>query len=755
MDTLPASHAMKKYTLLSLLILSVGASAQTEPDELLGTLGGQYQLFDTFDVVSQAGSIWFQDVDKNVADIETLTGRMDAIDQPSGEFSNGQVLTLHDCSGDSATEQTCSAQYQTPSGGGSGGASLSDSDPVADAATADSGSGTTASRYDHVHPHSSAFDTHTSEIAANKKKIGGVDTALSETTATANANEDRLDDIDQPTGSFSNGQVLTLANCSGESSSTQSCTAQYRTPSGGGGGASLSNAKPVADALTADSGSGTAASRHDHVHPYSATFTALNSEVTALSNEVDVRVPAIKNQGDKLLRVKTDSSASEWVDEHVAVLAGLPALTGHAGNVLAVNTDADGVEWKAAGGGGEGGGISIEYTLLHTFTTPSDTTTYSYTVPNDQRAACRENDFVMIGQGSAPNSDNETPFMFLIVDSLPVMPFVEDVGRKVPSSADVSGSPEWGRRPFYWRLEKGCVKFSFKWTGNSTPAYQSAAIMLGKYTGGGGGGGGSSPSIPSPSGAGNFLKVDAAGTAYELGKDWPTPIFGAGTEDQRYPYQDKGNARSWFQAYNILSRAVFGNNTPTNKQAGQFLAVNPNIDQAGNVPLGQRHYVGIDAGTIPNAPVRIGHLFFSRSSDNSKWETNQAVTASISDSDTLVKVLDDSGVFECSWRMQFQDNTESVYLGKALTTHVPGARRVGNAEAVESWSVSVSDTWVIKEEPNSTPSTQTIRCNLHTLNGTSLTISAEADKDIPTNVIANNEANTLKGLFVDFYYIPR
>ena len=71
--------------------------------------------------------------------------------------------------------------------------------------------------------------------------------------------------------------------------------------------------------------------------------------------------------------VVDDKGTFKFVEDHALVTAGLPALSGQAGNVLTVAENATGVIWAAGGGGGGGGGECVfeeEYNWLTTLPHP-------------------------------------------------------------------------------------------------------------------------------------------------------------------------------------------------------------------------------------------------------------------------------------------------------------------------------------------------------------------------------------------------
>lgn len=367
----------------------------------------------------------------------------------------------------------------------------------------------------------------------------------------------------------------------------------------GGGGASLSDATPKADG-TAAAGTSTNASRGDHVHPVDAQIAANKAQGTTNRDNIQINAGAIATnkssidaiparrspyetipehvgtgksgvsdayaRGDHahslstdlagrqnpalssasaghLVRQKSDHSAYETVEPHAAVLSGLPAITGHAGDVLTVNTLASGVEWKAAGGGGGGGGGAIGVTAQELV---------SSTFGNSNSNA--GNQWAISLSGTAL----QNVVRFLQSSDLRYMvASLSKAGETFYSSRldftdtveCISGINTWGA-PFgvaggppgsiakiptsdnRGRGRGWTLGFNVQSTDCSSTRNQSFTIdnFMGsqlagwtfKVTGytytGGGGGGGDTPNLPDPSaaGAGQFLRVNSGGSAYEL-----------------------------------------------------------------------------------------------------------------------------------------------------------------------------------------------------------------------------------------------
>ena len=187
----------------------------------------------------------------------------------------------------------------------------------------------------------------------------------------------------------------------------------YGDCGGGGEATPLSDKTPLVESGSGSAGAGAAASREDHVHParaitfplsdqtpqnVAATASAGTAATASREDHVHGRgavpreVPAPTNsvKGD-IPRVNAAGSAYELVDAHVAVLAGLPALTGQAGKVLTVNSGATGALWAAAGGGGSGGGGSWENVLsINLGSSNTEASRFSITLSDAQNEALEE-----------------------------------------------------------------------------------------------------------------------------------------------------------------------------------------------------------------------------------------------------------------------------------------------------------------------------------------------------------------------------
>ena len=381
--------------------------------------------------------------------------------------------------------------------------------PLSDAAAknlgvAAAGTSTDASRADHVHSQTSFLGV----------GIPGPDTVAGAVgVSTLSARADHVHRSQIPALTDHGGQCL-KANSGATALEFDSC--------GGGGAATpLSDQTPQAVALTGAAGSAAQASRGDHVHPEGPIRRELPS-------------PGTGNKGD-IPRVNAAGNAYETVDAHVAVLSGLPAITGQANKALIVNAGATGVEWKAVSGGSSGGGGTVweDYVVLNPKTLiPSNlnnTARTMWTLPITQTQI----DAIVAGYnaddvlGLAVRGESWTDAIYSVWwpkwstgaagrDWLAGTIF-EYKNSNSGSAANSTTSLELGLR-YHGGNPPATLVFTF-----GTPVWarnvRSGNIAISGLKSSGGGGGSAGPSIPAPTAAGasRYLRVNAAGAAYELG----------------------------------------------------------------------------------------------------------------------------------------------------------------------------------------------------------------------------------------------
>ena len=393
--------------------------------------------------------------------------------------------------------------------GSGGGASLSDKAPLALGANAAAGSGDAASREDHVHPSTGLASS------ADLKTI-----------------ELQIENIRQVpiVGTHKNGEVLTI------DTSIQGANWGWKALPSTTGFPGFSTTTPLVDGTGAVGSEGKAA-HGDHVHPIPPAIAQNAARGNQNHNDINslktVRNPALASgTAGYLVRQSSDHSAYEAVEPHAAVLAGLPAITGHGGNVLTVNTGATGLEWKAAGGGGGGGG-GCEWTLADKFVPNAWTGTGNFrsqTVTSTNityaRLQSREIAALAAQDGSLGHGFSfpyaASPLTYECGDDDPncasrTEPFIFGVEYRA-SDTNFSGNPII--QVTVTSPDQVNIRLHF----SNDPGTYNKTLELWAFLctagGGGGGGGGDNPTIPKPTAGGalQHLRVNAGGAAYELAK---------------------------------------------------------------------------------------------------------------------------------------------------------------------------------------------------------------------------------------------
>lgn len=386
------------------------------------------------------------------------------------------------------------AEVVTAGGGGATGTPLSDATPLVESGTGSPGIATSASRGDHAHPARAIR-----QLPANPS--GTVSHYLRATSSGASWQQGEIvphftpDDKNDCLRINGLGTAMTWIAC----------------PGSGGNATPLSDQTPQNVGATGAAGSASSASREDHVHGRGA----VPREVPAPSNAVALDIPRVNSAGN----------AYELIDAHVAVLAGLPSVTGHGGKCLKVNSAATGYELDACGsGGGTGSGGTAD--VLQFFmgrvnagnAQPGLQTAFDDVTFEQETKVFVTAMAIITRGGDTVNSTNANIFTRTGVSTNPVslcsprqaynivgtLGFSQAVCTITANTATdivlqpgvASGGGAQGR--FYWL-----------WSATMQPMTIPT----------GGGGGSSGPSIPAPTAAGadKYLRVNAAGAAYELG----------------------------------------------------------------------------------------------------------------------------------------------------------------------------------------------------------------------------------------------
>ena len=385
------------------------------------------------------------------------------------------------------------AEVVTAGGGGATGTPLSDATPLVESGTGSPGIATSASRGDHAHPARAIR-----QLPANPS--GTVSHYLRATSSGASWQQGEIvphftpDDKNDCLRINGLGTGMTWIAC----------------PGSGGNATPLSDQTPQNVGATGAAGSASSASREDHVHGRGA----VPREVPAPSNAVTLDIPRVNSAGN----------AYELIDAHVAVLAGLPSVTGHGGNCLKVNSAATGYELGAcgSGGGGSGGGTAdiarfingraneiseLPYTQLFgglSFSQDSQVLIQAFAQLTAGGEAVTNTNVIIWTDVSgtrkvcAPRTSFEklggkgTTFGF----GQALCTIAANTATNIGLSTSVGGSFSTGKLNWLY-----------------------SAMLLPTTISAGGGGGSSGPSIPAPTAAGadKYLRVNAAGAAYELG----------------------------------------------------------------------------------------------------------------------------------------------------------------------------------------------------------------------------------------------
>lgn len=269
--------------------------------------------------------------------------------------------------------------------------------------------------------------------------------------------------------------------------------------------ATVGVAVPKAASGTGSAGTSANTSREDHVHPAASSLPAHTDA----------------NAGDFLILSSQPSNVQPlWAEAHNAVLTGLPTLTGHGGNFLAVNAAATGVEWKAGGGGG-GAGAAVEIARTSIVATRSQwvaSTDNTVTLAYPTGTAEADFDDKTIGAFIFPQVARESALR-------PAGAYQAILGLQDPDTLKESSrftiTGTVGDALTQVDFNSDGIKITLPITGWNARSSASDRIILQLLQltgGGGGGGGGTGPSIPTPTAAGalKHLRVNAAGAAYEL-----------------------------------------------------------------------------------------------------------------------------------------------------------------------------------------------------------------------------------------------
>ncbi|MYF31194.1 MAG: hypothetical protein F4169_20525 [Gammaproteobacteria bacterium] len=211
---------------------------------------------------------------------------------------------------------------------------------------------------------------------------------------------------------------------------------------------------------------------------------------------------------------------------HIPISKTLPAITGHGGNVLTVNSGATGVEWRdAGGGGGEAGGCTRTEILP---ATPLKFSSIRYGAEVSGATAAKlfkivrdaEYDFLVLTymqiaslQSDTQRFQYQTLIPLTAVKSTTTTVSLSFTGRPPRDGTGFRGTIGGDTEDMGVSIFLSGISDSRNWN-----------LFLDGLTCGGSGGGDSGPSLPSPTpgGALDVLRVNAAGGAYELATPYST-----------------------------------------------------------------------------------------------------------------------------------------------------------------------------------------------------------------------------------------
>ena len=204
-----------------------------------------------------------------------------------------------------------------------------------------------------------------------------------------------------------------------------------------------------------------------------------------------------KYQGDptKVERWAISGNATD-----IPISKTLPSITGHSGRVLTVNSEATGVEWKAAAGGGGSGGLTV--TSILTGNLVAIDNGFIRDVDGGTCEANRLYYIAVLGSSYEEGAilQPEDAAEFVIVHGVSPQSITLKLSRKLNGVCRING-------------------YNYKGNGAINIKFTLYSISAGASSGGSSG-----PSIPTPTTAGalQHLRVNAAGAAYELTSPYST-----------------------------------------------------------------------------------------------------------------------------------------------------------------------------------------------------------------------------------------
>jgi len=464
----------------ALAALALGVIAQTAPERIYGIADGSVELFTPTQVVAAGGGAGStlphaSSVGQHLSSTNTIGG-VTWVNPPAGPRAFGSAA------------------------------------PVVPVANGNAGTATTVSRSDHAHPPSP-------QIASTLMSLAGLTDEVEAVTGPANMTADV-------------GMVYTVTQC--PEGTTGNCETAFRA-GGGGGGTTLPDASSVGQHLSSTNTSGgitwvnppvglPSGAAADQILSQNADNTGAEwiSSTTVVLEGSGVTGTA---QGNRLIGSNSAGNGIALSTPSAAVLAGLPALTGHGGQCLKATTAATGLEFANCGGA-SGGALSmtrLTQTASITPTSSRSNATYTYTWPNANCTAVQGAAGRLLYLRGIFSTTTIPAFVFGWhltrfdttvntdrTDSAQfAMPVALEVGGEVDFELPSAGGMANSARRCAVVFESAETAFAH--------APQALQFEIYELTGGGGGGG-SNPTIPSPTAAGalQHLRVNAGGSAYEL-----------------------------------------------------------------------------------------------------------------------------------------------------------------------------------------------------------------------------------------------
>ena len=286
---------------------------------------------------------------------------------------------------------------------------------------------------------------------------------------------------------------------------------------------------------------------------------------------------------------------------------------------MTVTSDGTGVEWSSARGGNSNGiPIGVEWTLIdQIFTIAAVTTSQSFNLSDANKELCRNSHFFTVSISNASDGSNSAD---TFPNGIGLINLPSDKGTmsyrwfpKAGSTGSLSDITDVRISRVNTTIDGAstptCSNIFFRKLNASDTSDVYAYVKFGKVVGKI-----NVPSIPKPVGAKKFLRVDAAGSAYELVKDWPDAFQSRDDENDLYvSYQKRSGERSSIQPYELLETVLFGlNDEIGTEDRGSFIRVNSRLDSGGHpYPQGSKHFTLANPAYVSTEKRYIGRIALS------------------------------------------------------------------------------------------------------------------------------------------------